>query len=105
MRHGLDLKVSEGRFHSLCEGEDGSIAPSQLSYQCFIRQSGTDDPEAWMGEDATIVITGVHENGRQVTISGKGIFGADERNLMELCFDSMPTVHGKDLEETGGSSE
>lgn len=89
---GLDLVVEEGRQEWLRDDEQGNAAPSVLQYFCRVTLEGADHPEAWTGEDAKIVITGVHENGSHITIAGDGSIGRDDKGSLELEFEALPQM-------------
>lgn len=89
---GLNLLVEEGRQESLRDDEDGNPAPSVLEYFCRVTLDGAEEPQSWAGEDANIVITGVHENGSRITIAGAGAIGRDDKGSLELEFETMPQM-------------
>lgn len=92
VKHGLSLVVEEGRFHSLNVDAEGRNAPSTLRYMCFVNIDGAGETDSWSGIDARIVITGVHENGSPITITGMGSIGKTDRDMTELSFDEQPEM-------------
>jgi hypothetical protein len=89
---GLKLLVTEGRQEALRDDDKGQPAPSVLEYFCRVTLEGAEEPQAWTGEDAQIVITGLHENGFQITIAGPGVFGRDDKGSLEMEFEAMPQM-------------
>lgn len=92
VEHGLSLVVEEGRFHSLNVDDDGRDAPSTLRYMCFVNTDGAGETDSWSGIDARIVITGVHENGSPITITGMGFIGKTDKGATELSFEEQPEI-------------
>ena len=88
----LRLVVEEGRYEHLREDAAGAPAPSALLYGCYVREVGLPPPSSWAGSDAQIVITGMHENGWDVTIAGPGAIGRDENGTLEISFERLPRI-------------
>lgn len=88
----LHLVVEEGRYEHLREDAAGAPAPSALVYGCYVREAGLPPPSSWAGSDAQIVITGMHENGWDVTIAGPGAIGRDENGALEISFERPPRI-------------
>lgn len=90
---GLKLLVTEGRQEALRDDDDkGQPGPSVLEYFCRVTVEDTEESEAWTGQGARIVITGIHENGSRITIAGAGVFGRDDKEMLELEFDVLPQM-------------
>jgi hypothetical protein len=92
VEHGLTLVVEEGRLWSMDVSDANTIGPSRLRYSCFVNVYGAPAADAYAGPDSRIVITGTHENGRPITITGVGIFGRDDAGVMEVVFDEPPDM-------------
>lgn len=92
VRDSLNLLVEEGRQEALRDDEKGNAAPSALEYFCRVTLDGAGEPQVWTGEDARIVISGIHENGSRITIAGPGAVGSDEKGSLELEFEKMPQM-------------
>ena len=102
VEHGLTLVVEEGRFHSLNVDADGRDVPSTLRYMCVVNVEGTGETDSWSGVEARIVITGMHENGSPITITGIGGIGRTDKRTTEISFDEHPEMVVID-QETGVS--
>lgn len=88
----LRLVIREGREEMLGDDPSGGPGPSALRPFCRVTLDGAGEPLSWSGQEASIVVTGTHENGCQITIAGKGSLGWDDKGSLEFAFEPAPQM-------------
>lgn len=86
------LVIHEGREEIVRDDPSGESGFSALKPFCRVTLDGAGEPHSWSGREASIVINGIHENGFQITIAGKGFLGWDDNGSLELDFEPAPQM-------------
>jgi hypothetical protein len=87
-----ELTVTEGRRLASYGGGDSEEPYERYEYHFTFDTHGDDAPECSAAGDGEIVITGRHDNGGKLQISGAGSIGFDERGRLDGSFDVPPRV-------------
>jgi hypothetical protein len=92
VEEGLTLLICEGRspaFEKLGRDQERHSLHYHLSFGVV----GAPDPDASTWTEGRIVITGMHESGLVLEISGEGYMGYEDHGLPEGNFDDPPTIN------------
>lgn len=92
VEEGLTLLISEGRSVAFeCLGDDHER--HSLHYHLSFSVVGAPDPDASTWTEGKVIITGKHESGVTLEISGQGYMGYEDHGLPEGNFDDPPTIN------------
>lgn len=91
VEEGLTLLISEGRSAAFeYYGEERER--HSLHYHLSFGVVGAPEPDASTWAESRIVITGNHESGVKLEISGNGFMGYEDHGLPEGNFDDPPSI-------------